>query len=177
MNAQAGSVVPYLRKITPKTVCEKLGIDLLNLQRPVEPRVLYDLFGTVTRSALKTDKTGEKQPSIQFSGRFQAVSPDGEVFDSGVAYIPIMDNVLDAALKEAQSRDPKAQIGIALRVAIVTAPSGKPSATGYEFDVQRLIPTEQSADDPIMRLRAEAAKHAPALPAPKKEEKATHAKK
>ena len=160
-----GDTSTFLRKITPKTVSEKSGINLLELPRPVQPQKLYDLFGVVTGAALKPGKDG-MAPSIQFKGRFQAVTPDGLVFDAGVAFIPVMDSILYATVLDAQKEDAKAQVHIALSIGIVTAPSGKPSATGYEFDVQRLIAQEQSPTDPIAMLRAKAAEQAKQLAGP-----------
>lgn len=168
MSATAASVVPYVRKITPKTIAEILKIDLLNLQRPVQPRVLYDLFGTVFAASIKPDKSGTKQDSIQFRGEFQAVNAEtGEALaDSGIMYIPVMDAVLYTALNTALERDKKSRIAVALRVSLKTAPKDKPSMTGYEFDVQRLIPNDHSEDDPIARLKALARQHQAALAAP-----------
>lgn len=168
----SSSVVPFIRKITPKAIAELKGINLLALPRPVRPQTLYDLFGTVFAATVKEDKTGVKPASVQFKGEFQAADPEtGEALaDSGVFFIPVMDSVLYTALKNAQDMDPKARIAVALRVSIKTAPADKPSMTGYEFDVQRLIPTVEHKDDPIARLKAMAKEHAarPALEAPKK---------
>lgn len=168
MNSALSSVVPFVRKITPKSVSELLGINLLQLQRPVVGRVLYDLFGTVFAATVKPDKSGTKQDSVQFKGEFQAANPEtGEaICDSGVFFIPVMDGVLYTAIRNAQDLDPKARIGIALRVAIRPAPADKPSMTGYEFDVQRLIPHDPSKDDPIARLKALARESRLVLTAP-----------
>jgi len=156
MNSASASVIPFVRKITPKAVAELMGINLLQLQRPVAPRALYDLWGTVMAAVIKQDKTGTKQDSVQFKGQFQATHCDtGEIIcDSGVCFIPVMDSVLYTALKNAQEADSKARIAIAFRVGMRTAPADKPSMTGYEWDVQRLIPQTESKDDPIARLKA-----------------------
>jgi len=164
MNAAANAVTAiFLKKITPKTVCEKVGLDLLSLQRPVEPRTLYDLFGEVNGVSTGSTALGEW---IKFRGRFKAVTPDGREFDSGSTHIPgALGDMLHASLNEAKEKDERARIRIALRVGIVPAPTGKPSATGYTYDVQRIIQNAASEDDPIAQLRAEAAKQL-ALPAP-----------
>jgi hypothetical protein len=146
----------FLKKITPKTVTDEVGINLgdrewviLNVKAPM---VLYDLYGTINR--IKTGHT-DKGDWTAFVGRFQAVTPDGREFDSGKTHIPILEDILYSALTAAQETDPKAAIEIAIRVSVKPAPKEKPSATGYEYDVQRLIDARNEAD-PIARLRAEA---------------------
>lgn len=176
MNAATpATVIPWERKITPKAVAIRLGIDLLNLPRPVQPRVLYDLFGTIYAGVIKPDRSGTKPDSVQFKGEFQAANPEtGEaICESSVAFVPVMESALYSVLQNALARDPKSRIAIALRVEIVTAPADKPSMTGYVFNVQRLVPQEKSPADPIEQLKALARQHAPALPAPKKEESRT----
>lgn len=172
MNASASAVrtaaIPMLKKITPKTVCDKLygpGFLLkLGETRPVQARVLYDVFGVV--NGVKQGET-EKGTWVKFLGRFRAVGPEGEIVaESGAMHIPVFEDMLHAAINEAKEHDPRARVEIAFRVGIVTAASGKPSATGYEFDVQKLVDTKQD-DDPIVRLMNEAAAaNKPALPAP-----------
>jgi hypothetical protein len=164
MNTAADSAAPstrrarpkFLKKITPKTVTDEVGINLgdrewviLNVKAPV---VLYDLYGTINR--IKTGHT-DKGDWTAFVGRFQAVTPDGREFDSGKTHIPVLEDLLYSALTSAQETDPKAAIEIALRVSVKPAPKEKPSATGYEYDVQRLIEARNESD-PIARLRAEA---------------------
>jgi len=146
----------FLKKITPKTVTDEVGINLgdrewviLNVKAPL---VLYDLYGTINR--IKTGHT-DKGDWTAFVGRFQAVTPDGREFDSGKTHIPVLEDILYSALTAAQETDPKAAIEIAIRVSVKPAPKEKPSATGYEYDVQRLIDARNEAD-PIARLRAEA---------------------
>lgn len=170
MNTSAARSIPWVRKITPKSIGEKLGLDLLNLPRPVEPRVLYDLFGTIVSCQVKPDRSGQgRADSVQFEGEFQAADPQtGEaIAESAKMFVPVMDRALQVALLNAKEHDPKARIAIGLRIAIVTAPKDKPSATGYEFDVQRIIPQEKRPEDPIEQLKALARQHAPALPGPK----------
>ncbi len=168
MNSAPAAAVPFERKITPKSVSKYLGIDLLQLQRPVQGRNLYDLFGLVHAVVIKPDRSGTKADSVQFKGEFQAVNSDtGEVLcESGVMFVPVMDSVLYSAVKNAQEVDPKARIAVALRVAIKPAPSDKPSMTGYEFDVQRLVPQEHNDESPIERLKKLAKASRPALAAP-----------
>lgn len=152
----------FLRKISPKTVMDEVGVDLMNLPRPVQARVLYDLFGSTNR--VKQGQT-DKGPWVAFLGEFQAVTPDGEIFDSGKAHIPVMEDILFMALAKAQEEDAKSTVNVALRIAIKPAPAGKPSATGYEFDVQSILPAKQS--NTIAMLKQQAAAHAGLLPAPK----------
>lgn len=165
MNAPA-SAIPFLKKITPKTVTEAVGIDLLSLPRPVQGRVLYDLFGTISGYKQKADDKSEKGMWTQFLGRFQAVTPDGEVFDSGKTHIPVLEDIILATFMSAKESNPRTSMEVALRISIKPAPVGKPSMTGYEYDVQRLIAQSPSESDPIARLRAEAAKQQAALPGP-----------
>lgn len=159
-----------LKKITPKTISESVAhpYNLLELPRPngyVEDRHLYDLFGVVNRTR---QGNTDKGPWTQFKGRFQAVTPDGEVFDSGACHIPggTVEDMLFVALDEARAKanGGAVTIEIALRIMIKRAPPGKPSATGYVYDVQPIIQRELAADDPIARMREQAAKLA--LPAP-----------
>lgn len=162
----------FLRKLSPQTVTDEIGLDLLKLREidggKVKARVLYDLFGVVNR--LKQGST-DKGPWVKFLGRFKAITPadaNGEVriFESGAAHIPVMEDMLFATLEEARAANQgkPVVIEIAFRVSIKTAPDGKPSATGYEFDVQPLIQRAPSAEDPLERLMAEA--KSLALPAP-----------
>jgi hypothetical protein len=156
--AAAGNRPKFLKKITPKTITDETGVKItdrewvaLNLKAPLP---LYDLFGVINRT--KTGHT-DKGDWLAFVGRFQAVSPDGEVFDSGKAHIPVLEDVIYSALTEAQESNPKAAVHIAVRIGIKPAPKDKPSATGYEYWAERLVDA-QSEDDPIARLRAEAAR-------------------
>lgn len=155
-----------LRKITPSTVTTEVGINLMQLQRPVQPQALYDLFGVVART--KQGQT-DKGPWLAFLGEFEAVTPDGEIFQSGKTHIPVLEDLLYASLMQAQEKDPKATLQIAIRVGIKTAPANKPSATGYEFEVQNLIPA--ATNNTIMALKQLAAKTSATLPAPKAETK------
>lgn len=150
--------VPYfLRKISPKTITEAIGeINLLELQRPVQARHLYDVYGQIRIATLIPDKSGQRKDSVRFAGKFKALTQDGYVFESGRMFIPVMEEMMYCALTDAQLIDKGAYIEIALSVGIMTAPAGKPSATGYEFDVQRLIQKAPTPDDPIERLIAEA---------------------
>lgn len=152
MNASSAPSRPkFLRKITPKTVSEEVGINLLALARPVEARELYKLYARIASTKMTTTTLGE---SMGFLGDFRAVTPDGKRFMSGKAYIPVMDSVLYSALCNAQDADaggdPKAVLQTAVSIGIKPAPANKPSMTGYEFDVQIL--TEPNEDDPLERL-------------------------
>lgn len=160
MNQVPVSVANFLRKISPKTVMEKLGVNLLALPRPVQARVLYDLFGVTNRVKQGTTDKGEW---VAFLGEFEAVTPEGEIFQSGRAHIPVLEDMLFAALAKAQEADPKASIQVALRVSIVPAPVTKPSATGYEYEVQSIVPPQQS--NAIAALKQMAAQHRLAAPA------------
>lgn len=167
------AAIPFLRKITPKTVTEELGIDLNNLQRPVKARVLYDVFGEIIN--LSHGHT-DKGDWTKFKGVFQAVTPPDEdgvvhVFDSGAMHVPVMSDILEAAVLSAKEDDPTARVQIALRVSIVPASPGKPSMTGYEYDVQRILTQQSSNTDVIAQLRKEAASQLAALPAPGKVKK------
>lgn len=160
----------FLRKLTPKTVCDAIGLDLLKLREidggVVKPRTLFELYGIVNR--YKQGQT-DKGAWVKFLGRFKALTsldekgnplPDGEVkmFESGAAHIPVMEDILFGAIEEARAGNPGKPITveIALRVSLKTAPSGKPSATGYEFDVQPLVQRTPTSEDPLEKLMAEA---------------------
>lgn len=169
----------FLRKITPKTVTDAIGLDLMKLREidggVVKPRELFQLYGIVNRYK---QGTTDKGPWVKFLGRFKAVTTldangvpnkDGEVrmFESGAAHIPVMEDILFGAIEEARAGNPGKAITVevALRVSIKTAPAGKPSMTGYEFDVQPLVQRTPTQEDPLERLMAEAkALSAPALP-------------
>lgn len=160
--------VPFLlRKITPKEVTEKIGeINLLELTRPVASRILYEIYGHARSATIIPDKSGTKKDSVRFAGEFKAITPDEYVFESGRCFIPVLEEYLYSALKSAQEQEPGAYLEIALSIGIDPAPSGKPSMTGYEFNVQRLIQSAPKKDDPIARLMAEAANQKKLLAAP-----------
>jgi hypothetical protein len=157
--AAAGAVVQrpkFLRKITPKTVTDEVGINLLALNRPVQAQELYKLYGRIQRTKMTTTTLGE---SMGFLGDFRAVTPDGKRFMSGKAYIPVIDSMIYSSLQAAQDADqggdPKAVLQVAVSIGIKPAPTNKPSMTGYEFDVQML--TQPAEDDPLARLEAQTA--------------------
>jgi hypothetical protein len=160
MNASVSTVIParpkLLRKITPKTITEEMGINLLALNRPVQPQELYKLYCRITGTKMTTTTLGE---SMGFLGDFRAVTPDGRRFISGKTYIPVVDSMLFSALQDARDPDsggdPKAVLQTAVSIAIKPAPTNKPSMTGYEFDVQIL--TQPSEDDPLSRLERDTA--------------------
>lgn len=177
MNASATAVktaaIPMLKKITPKTVTDRIGLNLLKLREldggKVKARVLYDLYGVVTNVKTGATTLGDW---VKFQGRFRAVVTDqktGEItamFESPAAHIPNLEDMLHAHMLEAKAVDPRARAEVAFRIGIVPAPDGKPSATGYEYDVQRLVDVKND-DDPIVRLMNEASNaNKPALPAP-----------
>lgn len=163
----------FLKKITPKFVTDAIGeINLLELPRPVEPRHLYDLYGTIRFATIVADKSGTKKDSVRFSGKLKAYTPPNEsgeqyIFESGQAFIPVFDEYMYTALKDAQAIEPGAYLEVALSVSIKPAEAGKPSMTGYEWEVQKLIAQQPTKDDPIERLRAEAKAQQLALAAPK----------
>jgi hypothetical protein len=167
------AAIPFLKKITPKTVTEAIGkIVLTEMNRPVKAQVLYDLFGIVNGVKQKADDKSEKGVWTQFKGQFRAVYTDpetGEVFqfESGATHIPMLEDVIHSTLLSAKEQDQRAQLEIAVRVAITPAKPGKPSMTGYEYDVQRLLPQRDDVKDPIAQLIAESAKaNPPRLAAP-----------
>lgn len=170
------AAIPFLKKITPKTVFAAVhpGKDILELgnTRPVPAQVLYDIYGQVNGYKQKADDKNEKGIWTQFKGRFRAVfvDPDtGEIkqWESGATHVPVLEDMILAAFQTAKDQDPRAHIEIALRVGIRPANPAKPSATGYEYDVQRLIPQEDTPQDPIVALMQAAAKaNPPALAAP-----------
>jgi hypothetical protein len=176
------AAIPFLKKITPKTVyaAANPGKDILELgnSRPVPAQVLYDVFGQINGYKQKADDKNEKGIWTQFKGRFRAVVMDtstGEArqWESGAMHVPVLEDMILAAFQTAKDQDPRAHIEIALRVGIVPANPLKPSATGYEYDVQRLIPQEDTAQDPIVALMQAAAKaNPPKLAAPVVEDKA-----
>lgn len=172
------AAIPFLKKITPKTVTEAMGVNLLTLQRPVAGRVLYDLFGVINGYKQKADdKNAEKGVWTQFKGQFRAVAPTGEMWESGATHIPVLEDMILSSLQNAKESDPRSRVEIALRVAIKPSPENKPSMTGYEFDVQRLIPAAETASDPIVLLMQAAAKaNPPQLAGPEAVLKATDPK-
>jgi hypothetical protein len=171
----------FLKKITPKSVTQAVmladpanGIDLLNLPRPVEPRLLYEVYGIIRVATIVPDKSGTKKDSVRFSGKLKAYTPPDEngeqyIFEAGQTFIPVLDEYLYSALKSAQEVEAGAYLEAAFSISIKPAETGKPSMTGYEWDVQKLISQAPSADDPIERLRLEAKAQQLALAAPKKE--------
>lgn len=173
----------FLKKITPKFVTEAValddpespfGVNLLALPRPVEPRMLYELYGQIRKAVVVPDKSGTKKDSVRFTGALKAYTPPDEngeqyIFESGQTFIPVVDDILYSTLMSAQQSEPGAYLEIAFAVAIRAADPTKPSMTGYEWDVQKLITQAPKPDDPIERLRQEAKAQRLALAAPKKE--------
>lgn len=172
----------FLKKITPKFVTEAMNqteppekrINLLGLQRPVEPRHLYDIYGIIRTATIVADKSGTKADSVRFSGKLKAYTPPDEngeqyIFESGQTFIPVLDSYLYSSLKSAQEVESGAYLEVALSVGIKTADPTKPSMTGYEWEVQKLISQQPTVDDPIERLRLEAKNQQLALAAPKAE--------
>jgi hypothetical protein len=155
------AAIPFLKKITPKTVTEAQKINLLALNRPVPAQVLYDLFGTINGYKQKADDKTDKGMWTQFKGRFRAVAPSGEMWESGATHIPVLEDMILATLQAAKELDPRSNVEVALRIAIVPASPTKPSMTGYEYDVQRLLPAVETATDPIVLLMQAAAKANP----------------
>ncbi len=169
----------FLKKITPKFVTEAMNqsepeatqIHLLALTRPVQPRHLYDLYGVIRVATVVPDKSGTKQDSVRFSGKVKAYTPPDEngeqyIFESGQCFIPVLDSYLYSSLKSAQEIEPGAYLEVALSIGIKTADPSKPSMTGYEWEVQKLIAQQPTVDDPIERLRLEAKTQQLALAAP-----------
>jgi len=162
----------FLKKITPKFVTEAIGeINLLEMPRPVEAQELYQIFGHVRHATVVADKSGTKKDSVRFSGKFKAFTPpdaNGEqyIFESGQTFIPVLDEYLYSTLKSAQEVEPGAYLEIAFSVGLKPAAAGKPSMTGYEWEVQKLIAQAPNPDDPIERLRAEAQNQALRLAGP-----------
>lgn len=161
-----------LKKITPKMVSENVSVpyDLLEMPRPngyVEDKHLYDLYCIVNRT-----RQGHNDKGVwtQFKGRFTAITPEGEVFESGGAHIPggMMEDLLSVALDEAKAKANGQAVTIeaAFSIWIRRAPKGKPSATGYVYDVQPLTERAIAADDPIKRMIDEVSNRKNALPAP-----------
>ena len=152
----------FLKKITPKTVTDEVGPDIkdrewiaVHLKGPLP---LYDLYGLINRT--KSGHT-DKGDWLAFLGQFKAVAPSGQEFESGKAHIPVLEDVIYSALAQAQAENEKAAVEVAIRVGIKPAPKDKPSATGYEYFVERLIET-RAENDPITRLMLEAKGAGPA---------------
>lgn len=154
----------FLKNGSPKNICDVMGLDLAKLSetRPVPEQHLYDLYGRVNRVR---QGSGTYGPWIKFQGEFEIVTRDGETITAGAVHIPVLEDVLYAKLDEVRAADPRGFLDVALRVSIKPAKPGKPSATGYEFDVQPLLPTSSGEDSPIKRLRKQVS-DLQALPAP-----------
>lgn len=156
----------FLKKITPKTITDEIGVKMADREwvatQLKAPLALYDLFGVISNT--KTGHT-DKGDWVAFVGRFKAVAPNGQEFDSGKAHIPVLEDVIYSTLAEAQEGGQKATIRVAVRIGIKPAPKDKPSATGYEYWAERLVDLKGD-DDPIAMLRAEAGQRALAAPKP-----------
>lgn len=163
-------VASLVRKISPKTVA---GDKLRRLDQKDAPAevVLYDVFGIV--NDVRKSKPDAERAWIGFVGQFEAVTPEGEIFQSGQCFLvqPITD-MLYSALKqsEASSVEGHAQVQMAVRISIV-APSKsadgsfKQSMTGYEFRVKPLI--ESQSTSPLALIKQQAADALKTLDQPK----------
>lgn len=179
MNAPAASTNAgkFMKKISPAEVCPLLTppVDLKTLGdvRPVPPRTLYYLFCKINRTKEGHTHLGAW---VRFMGDFRVIDPaTGEQIGYGpAAHIPgVMTDVIYTKLDEVKSNDPRAFVEVALEVKIVTAKPGKPSATGYEYDVQPLLEMKTAADDPLALMIAEVKRKQLQLSAPTTENSTT----
>ena len=163
MSTTPQGMTTLLRRIAPKTVCEDL-LRRLDVEGAPERIELYTVYGMTsgTRSG-KTDR-GEW---LSFKGQFEAIRADNaKRYVSGQVFLQQpFENMLYAKLIEAQQTDDKASVQFAIAVALVRPAKGKPSATGYEFEVRPVIESEESS--PLALLRTQVLERM-ALPAPEK---------
>ena len=137
-----------IRKISPAKVCPNKLVRLDVKDAPKEV-VLYDVYGVVNKVTAGITDKGEW---LKFNGQFEAVTPEEDTFVSGGVFLPEpMQSMMHAELSQALEQDPNASIKFACRVSIVP-PSGKVSATGYEYRCIPLIDAVEN-EGPMAELR------------------------
>lgn len=162
-----------IRKISPRTVAGDKLEQRLDVKDAPKEVVLYDVYGIAGKT--KTGHT-DKGDWLAFKGEFEAVTPDGEIFRSGVVHLQApFEDMLLSALMQAKEADENATVQFAVRVAIVPPAKGKPSMTGYEYQVTPLVEARDSA--PMLSLREQAEQAVKALAAPSPVADITSAKK
>jgi len=118
--------------------------------------MLYTVFG-IARGVKKGESTFG--PWVSFSGSFEAVDTNGEVYNSSNLFLPeVAENLLLPVVM-----DEKNESGVAFSFAIGAKASD--SSVGYEYVVKTL--QELAADDPLAAMRAKLADKLPKPVAPK----------
>lgn len=155
-----------LKKISATTVCPDL---LQRLDVPGAPAQvpLFDVYGFA--SGIKTSKPDSERQWCAFIGEFEAVRIDtGEVSVSGKCFIPqpMQDMLFGRIMQQKEvSTDGGANVQFAIRVKIVAPAKGRPSITGYEFQCETILESNDSS--PMQSLRDQAKAAVLALSAPK----------
>lgn len=159
-----------VRKISPATIAaQKLRrLDAILPGEKEAPKEinLYDVYGVVT--GVKKSKENAERAWVGFTGNFEAVNSDGEIFQSGTVFThqPITDMLYGALqLSEQTSEEGNGSVQFAIRVSIVAPKPGKPSITGYEFKIVNLIPTDSLS--PLAAIKAQATAAIAELDAPR----------
>lgn len=155
-----------LKKISAATVCADLlqRLDVPNAPAQVN---LFDIYGFA--SGIKTSKPDSERQWCAFIGEFEAVRIDtGEVAKSGKCFIPqpMQDMLFGRIMQQKEvSTDGGANVQFAIRVKIVAPAKGRPSITGYEFQCETIL--ESNDTSPMQSLRDQAKQAVLALSAPK----------
>lgn len=104
----------------------------------------------------RDDKTGETFEGL--GGEFRMVPADGgEQLESGILFIPdAFHNMVAAAVRKAQDKDPNAKVKFAFQVASI--PAKNPA--GYSWDFKPV--GDADGENPLDALAGEIVKHLPA---------------
>jgi len=140
-------------KLSAKKVCGKIA-------KPEKKTALMHVFGIATGI-----KTGESNfgPFTALTGAFRATRiSDGEIFQSGLCFLPKMGTELIAPMLAKEGVD---GLEFAFIIGVVPAEN----AYGYEYYVEPML--ESKENDPLELLAKRVSQAA--LPAPEKTAKAT----
>lgn len=166
----------YPRKITLKEIGAQPSREdrAAMLTDPTKKIALARIYGVAGsfKPGMGQTPDGTQKPYVKFLGQFRAVNlRTGEVFNSATLILPqFIEEQLHGVLTSGNAQS--AEFGFEIS-AQGDQPGKKPSATGYTYQAHSLL---QMGENTVLAA-LEAKFSAPALPAPKSEEKKPDGKK
>jgi hypothetical protein len=110
------------------------------VEKPEEETHLYNVYG-IANSVITGESTFGAW--VAFKGDFRAVDSDGNTYQAGKVFLPVVaSNLLEAAVNSGDG------IGVEFAFAISVAPAD--NAVGYEYNVTPLI--EAAETSPLLML-------------------------
>lgn len=149
--------MPQVKKLSVATVFGKIDLKaVINSDAPVP---VMRVFGMAVGTKTGTSAYGEWTALV---GRFKAVNlATGEESEAAQLFLP---EVALIPLKVALAQAGNQAVTFAVDIFVKKSTNTKPGGVPYEYTFENVRPVEE--DDPLVRLEAEIAKNAPALPAP-----------